>query len=71
MIFDKNKTSLAGEFYAMSWLFRKGFDATLTLGHTKGVDIILSKDNRLFKIEVKTTFGRPKVEKIFDGKLYS
>lgn len=55
----------------MSWLFRKGFDATLTLGHTKGVDIIVSKDNRIFKVEVKTTFGQPKVETLFGGKFYS
>ena len=36
-----NKSNLAGEFYIMSRLFLEGYEATLTLGNTKGIDILL------------------------------
>lgn len=57
MPISKNSIALAGEFLVLSRLSLKGYIATLTLGHTKGVDILLtnSATGRLFKIEVKTT----------------
>lgn len=58
---DKNLRSLAGEFAVLSQLALRGIDANLTLGHTKGVDILASdaRRNSLFRIEVKTRFQRP------------
>lgn len=52
-----NNTSLAGEFYAMHILFRIGLVPALTLGNTKGVDILVfnPKTGKQVKVEVKTT----------------
>lgn len=52
-----NNLGLAGEFYAMHRLFLEGYEATLTLGNTKGVDILVynPENNKQFKVEVKTT----------------
>lgn len=54
---SKNSIALAGEFLVLSRLSLKDCVATLTLGHTKGVDILLTnpKTGKLFKLEVKTT----------------
>jgi len=51
-----NSVSLAGEFAALSRLALFGFDANMTLGRTKGVDILVSDPitNRLYQLEVKT-----------------
>ena len=35
-----NQVSLAGEFAVLSQLALRGYDANLTLGNTKGVDIL-------------------------------
>ncbi len=37
-----NSISLAGEFFTLGQLALRGFDANMTLGHTKSVDILLS-----------------------------
>lgn len=52
-----NNIGLAGEFYAMYMLFLEGYEATLTLGNTKGIDILLynPKNEKQFKVEVKTS----------------
>lgn len=64
MSLSKNKTSLAGEFATLSQLALRGFDANLTLGHTKGVDILLSDPgtDTMRRIEVKTAFDRSPYE---------
>ena len=66
---ESNKKALAGEFYAMHRLFLEGYEATLTLGNTKGVDILLynPKNEKQFKVEVKTT-STIMNEKNFGGK---
>lgn len=53
---NSNSVSLAGEFAVLSQLALRGYDANLTLGHTKGVDILVShpKTSKMFKLEVKT-----------------
>lgn len=58
---SKNQIALAGEFLVLSRLSLRGYIATLTLGHTKGVDILLTnpETGKLFKIEVKTTTNSP------------
>lgn len=54
---SRNNINLSGEFYAMHVLFRRGYVPALTLGNTKGVDILLYNptNERQFKVEVKTS----------------
>jgi hypothetical protein len=49
---------LADEFAVLSQLALRGYDANMTLGRTKGVDILVSnpKTGRMLKLEVKTNF---------------
>jgi hypothetical protein len=58
---------LTGEFYVLAQLNARGFDASLTLGNTKGVDIIVmnNKNNKGYKVEVKTSSSKPTNEKTF------
>lgn len=65
-----NSVSLAGEFAALSRLALWGYDANMTLGRTKNVDILVSNPttNQLYQLEVKTNLDsrkRPPVSKIF------
>lgn len=63
---SKNQISLAGEFAVLSQLAIHGFDANLTLGNTKGVDIILSDPDtkKMRRLEVKThSHNRPYTSK--------
>ncbi len=67
-IISKNSVSIAGEFAVLSQLALRGFDANMTLGHTKGVDILVSDPNSgdMFKVEVKTSFAsKPSRSKLF------
>src|SRR6266849_3998640 len=52
-----NYISLAGEFFVLGELALRRLDASLTLGHTKEIDILVLNraTGRTFKIEVKTT----------------
>lgn len=52
---NSNSISLAGEFSVLSQLALRGYDANMTLGHTKGVDILVSdpKTKRMYQLEVK------------------
>jgi len=64
---------LAGEFAVLSQLILHGYDANMTLGHTKNVDILVSdpKSHKMYQLEVKTNYkNRNKVanSKIF-GKI--
>ena len=63
-----NSVALAGEFAVLSQLALHGFDANMTLGNTKGVDILVSdpKSGNMFRIEVKTSYAnRPTQDKLF------
>lgn len=65
---NKNSVALAGEFAVLSQLTLRGYDANMTLGHTKGVDILVSDPNsdKMFRVEVKTSFaGKPSRSKLF------
>lgn len=55
---NKNSISLAGEFAVLSQLALRGYDANLTLGHTKNVDILVShpETGKMYKLEVKTNY---------------
>lgn len=68
-----NHKNLAGEFYALSKLLLEGYDATLTLGNTKGVDILVynPKTDKQFLVEVKTsTNGVNKKSRIWGKSFY-
>lgn len=69
---DKNQTSLAGEFSVLSQLTLHGFNASLTLGNTKGVDILIldPESNRMFRIEVKTTIKKAAKNSISHSELF-
>jgi hypothetical protein len=53
---NSNNVSLAGEFAVLSQLALRGYVANMTLGNTKGVDILVADPNggRMLKLEVKT-----------------
>lgn len=55
---NNNAISLAGEFAVLSQLVLRGYDANMTLGHTKSVDILISdpERNKMYKMEVKTHY---------------
>jgi hypothetical protein len=55
---NNNAVSLAGEFAVLSQLALRGYDANMTLGRTKGVDILVSNPTtgKMLKLEVKTNF---------------
>src|SRR3989338_3422333 len=55
---NNNSVSLAGEFAVLSQLALRGYDANMTLGHAKSVDILVShpKTKKMFQLEVKTNF---------------
>ena len=54
---NPNALALAGEFATLSQLALRGYDASLTLGHTKHVDILVSdpRSGAMRKLEVKTS----------------
>ena len=54
---NPNSIALAGEFATLAQLALRGFDANLTLGNTKNVDILVSdpRSGKMYKLEVKTT----------------
>lgn len=55
-----NSISLAGEFATLSRLALWGYDANMTLGRTKNVDILVSdpRTNKFYQVEVKTSLDR-------------
>lgn len=65
---DNNTISIAGEFAVLSQLALRGYDANMTLGHTKGVDILISnpQTSRMSRMEVKTHYRNTStVSKLF------
>ena len=70
MKLDKTQIGLTGEYYVLAQLSARGFVATLTLGNTKGVDILVTNQeiNKLFKVEVKTSTNKPSNAKHFSKK---
>lgn len=66
MKLDKSQIGLVGEYYVLAQLTARGYVASLTLGNTKSVDILVTNQeiNKLFKVEVKTTTNKPAMSKI-------
>ena len=54
---NSNDVSLAGEFAVLAQLALRGYVANMTLGRTKGIDILVANPDtgRMRKIEVKTS----------------
>jgi len=50
-------TNLASEYYVLSMLYRLGFNAFLTLGNKKSVDIIIDHEGETVTIDVKGLKG--------------
>ena len=58
---EKASIGLAGEFFVLAELFRRGYQASLTFGNTKKIDIFAESPNgKTIKIQVKTTSKFPK-----------
>jgi hypothetical protein len=59
--------ALAGEFFVLAELALRGLDGTLTLGHTKEIDILVLNrtTEQMFRLEVKTTHKAVQHSKIF------
>jgi len=56
---EAQNTNLASEFYITSLLFRLGYNVTITLGHTKEIDLIVTDtEGRKVSIDVKGLVGR-------------
>lgn len=52
-------TNLASEYYVLATLYRLGFDAYITLGNKKGIDIIINLDDKKqITIDVKGLKGK-------------
>lgn len=68
---NSNAVSLAGEFAVLSQLALRGYDANMTLGHTKGIDILVSDPEtlRMYKLEVKTNYQTSRTEPQVSGVL--
>src|SRR5207247_491184 len=58
---NANSVSLAGEFAVLSQLALRGYDANMTLGRTKSVDILVSNpsNGQMYQLEVKTNYRNP------------
>jgi len=53
-LYKTQNTNLASEFYVASQLFRQGYVVTVTLGHTKEIDLIVAHpDGRTITIDMK------------------
>lgn len=50
---EKTQTGIASEFYAAGELCRLGYNVTFTFGNTKSIDLLIQKDNMVYKIQVK------------------
>jgi hypothetical protein len=63
--------ALAGEFFVLAELALRGLDGTLTLGHTKEIDILVLNrtTEQMFRLEVKTTHKAVQHSKIFGSNL--
>ena len=64
---DKSQIGLAGEYYVLAQLAQRGLVGALTMGHTKGIDILVSdsKYRTLYRIEVKSSAQAPRHENLF------
>lgn len=64
---DKSLIGLAGEYHVLAQLAERGIVGALTLGHTKGIDILLTnpRTGTVRRVEVKTTRAKPSKASLF------
>jgi len=64
---DKNLIALAGEYHVLAQLAERGIVGALTLGHTKGVDILAHnpRTGKMRRVEVKSTRRKPASAKLW------
>jgi hypothetical protein len=69
---NANCVSLAGEFAVLSQLALRGYDANMTLGRTKSVDILVSNpaNGQMHQLEVKTNFKNDPKKGISRSKIW-
>jgi len=71
---DKSLVGLAGEYHVLAQLAERGLIGALTLGHAKGVDILVTNPatGSVHKLEVKTTRAKPGRVALFgEGRFFS
>lgn len=53
---EKNITGMAGEFLTIGKLFKRRYQASVTLGNAKAVDVLVynPENNKTFAVQVKT-----------------
>lgn len=53
---DRQVIGMAGEFLTMGKLFKRGYQASITFGNAKAIDILVHNSciNRTFEVQVKT-----------------
>ena len=68
-----NPVSLAGKFAVLSQLALRGYDANMTFGRTKNVDILVSdpKTEKMYKLEVRTNYYFPDSDTVGESKNFS
>jgi hypothetical protein len=54
MLSPTDRSNLAGEFYTLAELYRRGYNAFITLGKAKQIDIIVKEGDVSLSIEVKS-----------------
>lgn len=54
MLSKKDRSNLAGEFHTLAELYRRGYNAFITLGKSKQIDIVVKKGDDSLSVEVKS-----------------
>lgn len=54
---DRYVTGIASEYFILSLLMRKGYEAYITSGNKKSIDIRVVHENKTFSIDVKAVQG--------------
>ena len=52
-VLENIQTGIASEFYVAGELSRLGYDVTITFGNTKSIDLLIHKDLKVYKVQVK------------------
>lgn len=70
----KQQLGMAGEFSVCAELLKRGYNASITMGNAKAVDVYVFTENGVRRIEVKTTRSNKFVtgffQKYFDPSQY-
>jgi len=53
MLSKKDRSSLAGEFHTLAELYKRGYNAFITLGKCKQIDIVVKDGDDSLSVEVK------------------